>query len=123
MFRFGIGFSDGTKVTDAMRFGRRGQAEPGERVLHPRGGGGGWRRYGLGFWCAPPPPPGPMSFVCSGQLGGWRSPRSSLRLSSSSTRPPELKPFGPMTPTSTKSPTSLLGAEPRAFGLGEGQRA
>jgi len=64
MFRFGIGFSDGSKVTDAMRFGRRGQAEPGERVLQPRGGGGGGRRSSAGFWCAPLPPPGRMSFVC-----------------------------------------------------------
>jgi len=27
-FRFGIAFSDGTKVTDATRFGRSGPAEP-----------------------------------------------------------------------------------------------
>jgi hypothetical protein len=63
MFRFGIGFSDGSKVTDALRFGRRGQAEPGELVLQPRGGGSGGRRSSAGFWCAPLPP-GPMSFVC-----------------------------------------------------------
>src|ERR1019366_80319 len=62
-FRFGIGFSDGTKATD-MRFGRPGRAGPGQRVLRPQGGHGGGRRSNLGFWCEPLPPRGPMSFVC-----------------------------------------------------------
>jgi hypothetical protein len=64
MFRFGMGFSDGTKVTDGTRRGRSGPAEPGQRILRPRGGSSGGRRSTVGFWCAPLPPPGPMSFVC-----------------------------------------------------------
>ena len=63
-FRFGVGFSDGTKATGAMRPGRPGGLGPGRRVLQPQGGHGGGRRSTLGFWCEPLPPAGPMSFVC-----------------------------------------------------------
>jgi hypothetical protein len=62
-FRFGIGFSDGTKVFNGMH-GRRPDTDRGARVLSPRGGGGGGRRFAHGFWCAPLPPAGMMRFVC-----------------------------------------------------------
>ncbi|MGH9171434.1 MAG: hypothetical protein ACRD0Z_11270, partial [Acidimicrobiales bacterium] len=65
LFRLGIGFSDGTKVTTygRMRPPRQGRTEA-ERTLHQRGGGGGGRRWGQGYWCEPLPPAGPMRFVC-----------------------------------------------------------
>lgn len=62
-FRFGIGFSDGSKVSD--RWHRRPpDGDPGQRVLQHRSGEGGDRRFSQAFWCAPLPPAGPMRFVC-----------------------------------------------------------
>jgi hypothetical protein len=62
--RFGMRFADGSKVTDSRSgpppFGPRA----GERMLHQRGGGGGGRRHAMSYWCAPLPPPGPLTFVC-----------------------------------------------------------
>ncbi len=60
-FRFGIAFSDGTKVTGHLH---RPAGAPGQPSLQPRGGGSGGRRFAQGYWCQPLPPPGPVRFVC-----------------------------------------------------------
>lgn len=64
MFRFGIRFADGSKVTDfGDRFPPRFRSAGGP-WLQQRGGGGGGRKYSQAYWCQPLPPSGPMTFVC-----------------------------------------------------------
>jgi hypothetical protein len=65
-FRFGIEFSDGSKVTNNRHRGYSVR-EPGQPLLVPRGGGGGGRRYNHGFWCTSLPAPG----RCASSVGGW----------------------------------------------------
>lgn len=62
-FRFGIEFSDGSRVTNDAEFGYS-RREPAQPLLRHRGGSSGGRRASQGFWCTPLPPPGPMRFVC-----------------------------------------------------------
>jgi hypothetical protein len=62
-FRFGIGFSDGTKLTEHLPRARP-SGVPGQPLLQGRGGGSGGRRSSQGYWCQPLPPAGPVRFVC-----------------------------------------------------------
>ena len=62
VLRFGVGFGDGSKVTDAWDLNQ--PHGDGSRVLMSTASGGGNRRYGHHFWCEPLPPPGMMRFVC-----------------------------------------------------------
>ncbi len=67
---FGIGFSDGSKVTDRQVPGPHHREHPSSRSLEGRGGGGGGRKWTQGLWCEPLPPPGPMRFVCEWKGAG-----------------------------------------------------
>lgn len=57
--RFGIGFPDGSKVTDADLFPRDGGP-----ILRSTGGGRSGRAWHSGYWCEPLPPKGMLHFVC-----------------------------------------------------------
>jgi len=59
--RFGIGFADGSKAMS--RWNSIPSRNTSVRTLHPRGGGGGGRKWSQEFWCEPLPPVGPMAFV------------------------------------------------------------
>jgi hypothetical protein len=74
MLRFGIQFSDGSKVTNVNN--RRGDMHPGgdgppsAPVMNTGGGssgGGDWRQR---LWVWPLPPPGPLTFVCEWPAAG-----------------------------------------------------
>jgi hypothetical protein len=66
LFRFGIRFADGSKVTniDPGRWPQETGDEPFGPLLVGRGGGGGGARWEQGFWVWPLPPEGPLAFVC-----------------------------------------------------------
>jgi hypothetical protein len=86
LLQFGIGFSDGSKVTNeswrpSSRFRAAsvtytsalptGKSERlSDRVLVRRGGSGGGRVTTQGYWCEPLPPPGPIQFVCEWNARG-----------------------------------------------------
>ncbi|NNN01617.1 MAG: hypothetical protein HKL86_07295 [Acidimicrobiaceae bacterium] len=77
--RFGIGFSDGSKALS--RRNSMPSAERAVRRLHPRGGGGGGRKWSQEFWCEPLPPAGLMAFVFE-----WRDfavPQTSIEVDAS----------------------------------------
>ncbi|MEU8663090.1 hypothetical protein [Actinoplanes philippinensis] len=59
--RVGVRFADGRAVTNLAGYPRDG-ATPGRPVLLPDRGGGGGRRYDMGFWVWPLPPAGPLTF-------------------------------------------------------------
>ena len=74
LFRAGIEFADGSKVT-TLGTGLTGGAvatpavgepagEPQGPVLVPRGGGGGGHSWSQRLWLWPLPPESPLSFVC-----------------------------------------------------------
>jgi hypothetical protein len=66
VFRFGIRFADGSKVTniDPGSWPREVGEVPSGPILVGRGGGGGGTRWEQGFWVWALPPEGPMAFVC-----------------------------------------------------------
>lgn len=67
LFRFGIKFADGSKVTTLQDPHVRAMvSDPDRPVLLPMGSGssGSPRRLGTNFWCFPLPPPPRMHFVC-----------------------------------------------------------
>jgi hypothetical protein len=66
LFRFGIRFADGSKVTniDPGRWPKEVDEEPTGPLLLARGGGGGGARWEQDYWVWPLPPEGPMAFVC-----------------------------------------------------------
>lgn len=61
-FRFGIGFSDGSKLI--VDRGPWRPVEPGVRTIRGQGGGGGDGRWTQGYFCQPLPPAGELRFVC-----------------------------------------------------------
>jgi hypothetical protein len=63
VLRFGMRFSDGSKVTNLGQFPRSPDAEPPQRVLLGGSGGGGTGGCHLDHWCWPLPPPGGLAFV------------------------------------------------------------
>ena len=70
VFRFGIGFADGSKVTTRGRGvpePRFVSTHPATRSLQARGGGGSRGRFTQSYWCAPLPPSGVMQLVCEWQ--------------------------------------------------------
>lgn len=66
LFRFGIEFADGSRVTnlDITGIGGPHDNRPKGPVLDGGGGGGGDSRYDLNYWVWPLPPAGPLAFVC-----------------------------------------------------------
>ncbi len=69
MFRFGVEFADGRRVTtlDGFGFDAEGTLDrpPDRPVLVPGGGGGGGGSWDMGHWLWPLPPPGPVTFACA----------------------------------------------------------
>jgi hypothetical protein len=63
LLRFGLQFSDGSKVTNlgGPSFGRH---DPQGPTMFGRGGGGGGGAWHQSHWIWPLPPPGPMLVVC-----------------------------------------------------------
>lgn len=67
LFRFGIRFSDSSKVTTVQDYFVQAQREPepDHPMMIPVGSGShGPRKLSSGFWIWPLPPPGPMFLVC-----------------------------------------------------------
>src|SRR5438105_9111452 len=65
VFRFGLEFADGGKVTNLGNpFPAKPDELPERPVLIPRGGGGGERTWQLAWWVWPLPPPGALALVC-----------------------------------------------------------
>lgn len=68
VFRFGVEFADGRRVTtlDGSPFtsSHDPTARPERPVLMPRGGGGGGGTWDMGHWLWPLPPAGPVTFAC-----------------------------------------------------------
>lgn len=66
LFRFGIRFADGSKVTNVNpgAWPREKDEAPSGPFLVGRSGGGGGTRWEQGFWVWPLPPDGPLAFVC-----------------------------------------------------------
>lgn len=63
LLRFGVQFSDGSKVTNTGGFpDDRGQ--PSGPVMHAGGGGGGGGSWRQTQWVWPLPPPGSLAIVC-----------------------------------------------------------
>ena len=66
LFRFGLEFADGSRVTTLEQ--HRGFEQPPDQlqgpVLMPRGGGGSLDRWHGAYWVWPLPPEGPIAFVC-----------------------------------------------------------
>ena len=63
VFRFGIEYPDGTKVTNVGFVFPFDGGEPAGPVLMERGGGGGGRSWSFNYWLWPLPPPGPLRVV------------------------------------------------------------
>jgi hypothetical protein len=64
LFRFGIEFADGARVTSLQpTLPFAGPDSPGP-VMVPRGGGGSFDRWLGHWWVWPLPPPGRLAFVC-----------------------------------------------------------
>lgn len=64
LFRFGIEFADGARVT-SLEFTRPfGSPDSSGPVMVPRGGGGSLDRWLGHWWIWPLPPPGRLAFVC-----------------------------------------------------------
>jgi hypothetical protein len=65
-FRFGLEFADGRKATNLGYPGSplRGDSDPSQPVVVPRGSAGGNRRWDGDWWVWPLPPAGPLSIVC-----------------------------------------------------------
>jgi hypothetical protein len=64
LLRFGIQFSDGSKVTSVdSHFGFDAE-HPALPLLMPGSGGTAQSRYSQGYWLTPLPPEGPLAFVC-----------------------------------------------------------
>jgi hypothetical protein len=91
LLQFGIGFSDGSKVTNASwrppsrhrtatatyasALPTERNQRPSEPVLVRRGGSGGGRVTNQGYWCEPLPPSGPIQFVCEWSARGINESR------------------------------------------------
>lgn len=72
LFRFGLEFADGSRVTTLERH-RAFEQPPGEikgPVLMPCGGGGSLDRWHGAYWVWPLPPEGPLAFVCEWPVAG-----------------------------------------------------
>ena len=64
---FSLLLSDGTRVVSGTA---RGESEPTEPILRPRGGGGTTHSQFFRWWVWPLPPKGPLEFVCQWPMYG-----------------------------------------------------
>jgi len=64
LFRFGIEFADGTRLTTLESRLPFGSGETGGPAMVPRGGGGSYERWEGNWWVTPLPPAGSVAFVC-----------------------------------------------------------
>ncbi len=70
LFRLGIEFADGTRVTtlgSTLPFGSPAAEGP---MMVPRGGGGSFERWLGNWWVTPLPPPERLEFVCEWPAAG-----------------------------------------------------
>jgi hypothetical protein len=76
ILRFGIQFSDGSKVTSLgpPMIGPTDKAQKGPMLMHSGGSSGGSVAEQT-FWVWPLPPPGPLTFVCEWPKYGIRETR------------------------------------------------
>jgi hypothetical protein len=78
LFRFGIEFADGTRVTTVesrFPFGSTDRDGPG---MVQRGGGGSLQRWEGKWWVTPLPPPGRLAFVCEWPAAGIALTRAEI---------------------------------------------
>jgi hypothetical protein len=72
MLRFGVEFSDGSKVTNVGGHSRHfgGDEPPPGPVMNWGGGGSGGGHWDQDLWIWPLPPPGSLTFVCEWPAAG-----------------------------------------------------
>jgi hypothetical protein len=78
LFRFGVEFADGTRLTSLesrLPFGHGERAGP---AMTPRGGGGNFARWEGNWWVTPLPPPGRLEFVCEWPAAGIALTRAEI---------------------------------------------
>jgi hypothetical protein len=70
LFRFGVEFADGTRVTSIGSGHPFGSPGTGGPAMVPRGGGGNFQRWEGKWWVTPLPPPGRLELVCEWPAAG-----------------------------------------------------
>jgi hypothetical protein len=75
--RFGLLYSDGTKMTN-LNPGWYDDADPPTALLQPAGGSGSDQRWDDRYWVWPLPPSGEMTFVCEWPAYGITETRVSM---------------------------------------------
>jgi hypothetical protein len=70
LFRFGVEFADGTRVTSIGSGRPFGSADADGPAMVPRGGGGSFARWEGNWWVMPLPPAGRLEFVCEWPAAG-----------------------------------------------------
>jgi hypothetical protein len=78
LFRVGIEFADGTRVTSIGSGLPYGSTETGAPAMVPRGGGGNFQRWQGNWWVTPLPPAGRLELVCEWPAAGIELTRVEL---------------------------------------------
>jgi hypothetical protein len=78
LFRIGIEFADGTRVTSIGSGLPFGSTDTGRPAMVPRGGGGSFQRWQGSWWVTPLPPTGRLELVCEWPAAGIELTRVEL---------------------------------------------
>jgi hypothetical protein len=78
LFRFGIEFADGTRLTTLESRLPFGGGETRGPAMVPRGGGGSYERWEGNWWVTPLPPAGRLEFVCEWPAAGIALTRAEI---------------------------------------------
>jgi hypothetical protein len=76
--RVGVRFADGQVATNLAGRPHPDEEPPARPVLMADSGGGGGRRFDMGYWVWPLPPPGPLTFVVA--WPGYRIDETSAQI-------------------------------------------
>jgi hypothetical protein len=78
LFRVGVEFADGTRVTSIGSERAFGRTDTGGPAMVPRGGGGNFLRWEGNWWVTPLPPAGRLELVCEWPAAGILLTRAEL---------------------------------------------
>jgi hypothetical protein len=70
LFRVGVQFADGTRLTSIGSERAFGRTDTGGPAMAPRGGGGSFQRWEGNWWVTPLPPAGRLELVCEWPAAG-----------------------------------------------------